>query len=115
MDYHGETIRSKDGDSLLLAPKSDRRSDYLFDIPGGLSLDSSNESCQCHPNTRILGRLLNFAPKGSHACNVRAEYFEYKGINGLFKTVLFVAVRDINALEELLFEYGDPNCIDMFM
>ena len=95
---------------------NDRRSDYVFSVPGhaGLCFDGSEESCPCHPGIRTVGRLLNFAPKQTKGCNVNPEYFEFPLGRKVFRTLLFVALREIEVHEELRFDYGDKNSMEMF-
>lgn len=115
-DYHARAISRGDAESILRSlDEQDRRSDYIFCAPGlGLYLDGSQETCHCHPQNRIMGRLLNFAPRSSDECNVKTEYFEHFTNGKLFKTLLFVALRDICPSEELRFDYGDENCRSLF-
>ncbi len=95
---------------MFSTEESDRRSDYVFFGPYGLCIDGSTERCPCHPQTRILGRLLNFARKESVECNVVPRYFSHDKS----QQILFVARRDIQPLEELRFDYGDGFCRNIF-
>ncbi len=61
-----------------------------------------------------MGRLFNFAEKGTPECNAHPEYFEIHANGEHFKTVIFVADREIQMLEEIRFDYGDSSCIEMF-
>ena len=114
-DYHAKNISSAEANAIMTAPQDDRRSDYLFSIPGGQHLDGSSDTCTCHPQSVLLGRLLNYATKGTPACNAVPRYFQVIANKKLFKTVLFVAARDIYFLEEIRFDYGDLNCLTLFM
>lgn len=116
LNYHAEII-SKDTHDMMMetSDDDDRRSDYIFAMPGGVFLDGSSENCNCHPHARIMGRLVNFAQKTTPECNLTPRYFEFRDQNReIFKTVLFVAARDIEIFQELMFDYGDVNCAEMF-
>ena len=114
VDYHAIPISKAESKLMMHAPANDRRSDYLFSLPGGIFLDGSSEFCTCHPQTRLIGRLLNFSHKNDPTCNIRPQYFEFRHNHmKTFKTVLFVASRDILILEELTFDYNDAEgCSD---
>jgi hypothetical protein len=96
---------------LDAADDQDRRSDYLFCAPGGLFWDGSAETCDCHPETRKFGRLLNFASADSRECNAKPQLFQLPQ----FTCVLIVATRDIEPLEEIRFDYGDEKCRELFI
>ena len=111
LDYHGRYISQAEHDQIWETDdETDRRSDYLYSTPCG-SIDSSDEECICHPSTRLLGRLINHASQESPACNVTPRSFRHKGRH----FVLFVAGRNIAALEELRFDYDRKNCDNMFV
>jgi hypothetical protein len=117
VDYHAPKISPAAQEEMMSASSSDRRSDYLFAGPGGFYLDGSAESCACHPKTRILGRLVNFAARMTDECNVKPVIFNLRiGRDKVMvkRFIILVAVRDISPLEELLYDYGDPNCVEMF-
>ena len=95
--------------------ENDRRSDYVFAVPGhALTFDGSSEICDCHPGTRTVGRLLNYAYRLSPGCNVHPEFFQFKAQNNVFRALLFVANREIDVQEELRFDYGDERSLAMF-
>ena len=54
----------------------------------------------------ILGRLLNYRPDNHPQCNVRMK----RMVINRKKAFLFFAKRDIDALEEICFNYKDPKC-----
>jgi len=112
VDYHARLI-SKDEMTDIA---DDDRSSYLFcDYPNGLFWDGSCEFCFCHPQSRLLGRLANYAEKSSRECNAKPQLFEFKPAKSpVFRTIILVATRDIAPLEELRFDYGDKACLELF-
>lgn len=116
LNYHGRKITPNEGREMLMTlDANDRRSDYVFFGPWGLCVDGSAERCPCHPNVRTMGRLLNWANKGTPECNIRARYFASERRNEqALEAILFVASRNISPLEELRFDYGDKDCKDIF-
>ncbi len=111
LDYHARQIPEHEGESLLISEDdSDRRSDYIFFGPRGFCLDGSAECCPCHPQTRTLGRLMNYVEKSTPECYVVPGYFAYNKA----RKILFVASRDIQPLEELRFDYGDKHFDNVF-
>lgn len=116
LNYHGRKISLDEGRKFLISPNpNDRRSDYVFFGPWGFCVDGSAERCPCHPNVRTMGRLLNWAKKGTLECNMTPRYFASERRNEQpFEAILFVASRDILPMEELRFDYGDKDCRDIF-
>lgn len=116
LDYHAVQINIQQGKAILATDDhDDRRSDYVFFGPEGLCLDGSKERCGCHPDMRTLGRLINWAENEQHECNLVPRYFSMgHGRCEKYRGILFVALRDINSLEELRFDYGDRQCKAMF-
>ncbi len=116
VEYHAKFVSRADSVTILSAEtEDDRRSDYDFCLPGGIFLDGSAETCECHPQTHLMGRLLNFAWKESAECNARPDYFEVRAYCKLVRTVVFVAKRDIEVLKEIRFYYGDKSCLEIFL
>ncbi len=112
LDYHARVI-SKDEMTEIA---EDDRSIYLFCGTNGLFWGCSHESCTCHPQSRLLGRLANFAAKGIPECNVKPQLFQFQpsAKSPIFHTIILVATRDIAPLEELRFDYGDNACLELF-
>lgn len=114
VDYHARVISKEEKNGIL----EDNRSNYLFCGPSGLYWDGSSESCICHPQSRLLGRLANFAKKDTLECNVKPQLFEYKLTSKstrVFHTIIIVAIRDIAPMEELRYDYGDRVCLELFV
>lgn len=112
VDYHARPISSDEATAIEDDPE-DARFSYLFCGPNGLFWDGSAEFCECHPQSRLLGRLANFAQKGSKECNMIPQLFQFK-TDKLFQTIILVATREILIEEELRFDYGDNACLELF-
>ena len=112
IDYHARQITKEEQEEIAAS----ERSNYLFCGPNGLFWDGSAEVCVCHPQSRILGRLVNFAASGTLECNVKPQLFQFKPPKpaAVFHAVILVAARDIAVAEELRFDYGDKNCLELF-
>lgn len=118
-DYHAPQISEAEAEGIVHSEEAcDRRSDYLFSAyvttHGWIYWDASAESCACHPQTRVLGRLINFAENGSHACNTRPTLCVF-GSKKTDAELIFVATRDISVLEEVCYDYGDKKCRELFL
>ena len=112
VDYHAQRI-SREEATAIEADPTDARFNYLFCGPNGLFWDGSPEFCTCHPQSRLLGRLANFARKGSDECNMKPHLFEFQA-ETVFYTIILVATREIEIEEELRFDYGDKACLALF-
>jgi hypothetical protein len=66
IDYHARLITKEEKDEIAAT----ERSSYLFCGPNGLFWDGSAEACVCHPQSRLLGRLVNFAATGTGYCRI---------------------------------------------
>lgn len=118
VDYHARQITREEAESII-DNEDDERSNFLFCAPGGRFWDGSSESCVCHPQSRLLGRLTNFAQKNSKECNATPQLFQYhvakKPANDtIFNAIILVATRDIAVEEEVRFDYGDKGCLELF-
>ena len=69
---------------------------YLLDC-GDIVFDATSDTCECHPERRKLGRLFNYRPENHPQCNVRMKRMVINGNSA----ILFIAKRDIDALEEI--------------
>lgn len=117
LDYHGRLVSASEHDTIYkIDNDADRRSDYLFVGLQGLIVDGSSDTCECHPHTRLLGRLVNHATRNTPACNVVPRFFRHVAANSkkIHLFIIFVAARDIEPLEELRYDYNDQNCSEMF-
>lgn len=72
---------------------------YLFDMGNGISVDAED--------TDVSGwcRYMNSANENAHECNVRPSNYKRNGV-GIHKPRFF-ATRDIEAGEELMYNYGE--------
>lgn len=113
VDYHARPI-SKCEAKDIEDDDDDKRYNYLFCGPNGLFWDGSGEYCICHPQTRLLGRLANFAQKGSVECNAKPQFVEFNYNKKVSHVIILVATRDIQVLEEIRFDYGDKTCLELF-
>ena len=111
LDYHaklisrGEANEIEDTSYLFCAPKYD------------LFWDGSAEFCECHPQSRLLGRLANFAAKNTPECNATPQLFSINSRSRKqkpFYAIVLVASRQIEPLEEIRFDYGDRACLALF-
>ncbi len=111
-EYHAPLITPEMAKSIVDSiDPNDLRSNYLFCIPDrNMYLDGSLENCVCHPQTRLLGRLINWAEQGSHSCNLYPRAYG----TGSEQVILFVATREILLFEELAYDYGDTSCKGLF-
>ena len=119
LDYHGKEISLEEDDAIMEDPSS-MRSSYIFRVARyKMSIDSYDEFCICHPRMRTFGRLINWARAGTIAANVECvpyhlESLKNYGMEKVPRGILFVANRKILPLEEIMFEYGDKACLDIF-
>jgi hypothetical protein len=114
-NYHGHEIEEEVADGYYNATDpSDRRSDYMLKLPNrnGVHIDSHKERCDCHEDMRTIGRLFNYAHWGSTECNMKIKHYDFPKF-GTYGG-LFIANRKIERMEELRWDYGDPNCRRMF-
>lgn len=119
VDYHG-TVSKVPYDTYIKQPRPDGtlpKTTFILVIQNFRKLiDATNERCSDHANTRCLGRLSNHANtknrKKKLICNMKPVYVELnhlpKDSYGKYqKVVLFVARRNILALEQLRWDYED--------
>ena len=98
-DYHTDVITTQ---SVMCQRENTQ---YILDC-GDIVFDATLDTCECHPGRRTFGRLLNYRPDNHPQCNVRMKRMVINGKNA----ILFIAKRDIDALEEICFDYKDPKC-----
>lgn len=99
LDYHGEMMSFNEG---LKRQNEVTEDGYIFFLRHkDLAIDASKEHCKCHPQTILYGRLISHSRKGKRM-NLKPEAITIAG-----KTcIVFRAMRDLKAGEELFFDYG---------
>lgn len=118
MDYHGTLVRNVPYETYIKQLRPDGRlpiPEFILVIPHRRSLiDATDEICWQHPTKRCLGRLSNHGAKKTkrkNFCNMKivdVEFNHLPKVDGKFKrAVLFVARRNIPALEQLRWDYED--------
>ena len=96
----GAFIGEYAGEVLLLASIQRRKSEYLFNIGGGLTIDASRKGNA----TRFMNHSNDFV-----ACNVDAQVVNHRGT----RRVVFHAKRFIKRGAEMMYDYGEAftkNC-----
>ena len=78
---------------------------YILDCDD-IVFDATSDTCECHPERRKFGRLFNYGPENYPQCNVRMNRMVINGKNA----VLLIGKIDINAWDEICFNYKDPKC-----
>ena len=80
--------------------------EFCFELPGPPKkiVDAGAEDCPLHPRTRCPGRLMNHAEKGA---NLKPKDIKLRLLDPQQRVLVFVARRQIEPFEELLFNYGD--------
>jgi hypothetical protein len=92
--------------------------EYFFQVSKHDIIDASSEQCRCrnqqeHPETMILGRLMNYETEyrnvpGRRGCNVKPVKRSICGEDH----ILFITKRDVEAMEELRYDYGGCTAAD---
>lgn len=126
MDYHGTVVHNETYDSYIrkITPEgTEAPSEFVLEIPHRRAvIDATSEICPDHPTMRCLGRLSNHGAKRAkrkNFCNMKLADIELdnlpKNPDGKFRRViLFVARRNIAALEQLRWDYDDKNAQQLF-
>ena len=110
LDYHAKQVSRAETNEI-------EDTSYLFCASNGLFWDGSAEFCECHPQSRLLGRLANFAAKNTPECNATPQLFSINSRSRKqkpFYAIVLVASRQIEPLEEIRFDYGDRACLALF-
>ena len=98
-DYHTDVIITQ---SVMCQRENTQ---YILDC-GDIVFDATLDTYECHPGRRTFRRLLNYRPDNHPQCNVRMKRMVINGKNA----ILLIAKRDIDALEEICFDYKEPKC-----
>ncbi|KAH3850151.1 hypothetical protein DPMN_092557 [Dreissena polymorpha] len=100
-DYHGQTISSEEGKKRMRSTDSMATNYMLFLKQGKICIDAANQ-CSCHSRAEFMktyGRHMNHSAK---MWNVKPKAVDLAGTT----VILLLAIRDVKAGEELLFDYG---------
>ncbi len=122
LDYHGSEVpfeEYRDVHEYCEEKPDSRMPEYCIEIVRGKRrlIDATLEPCPCHPGRSCFGRLCNHANENSPYCNIRMVEVKADKLYGLkehWRRVVFVAKRDIEPLEQLMFDYGDENARRIF-
>lgn len=122
LDYHGRIVEHYRSVEEYCQEDPDVRSpNYIVEIRQSKRrlIDATQDPCFCHISMRCLGRLVNHASEKTKAgrsrltCNLRLKEIVCDKIapdatsRQHLRYVVLVAKRDIEPLEQLLFDYGD--------
>lgn len=101
-DYHGRVITAKEGQGIHQST-SEEETGYMFFYTNNqgqkMCIDAHSARCQCHPDIETVGRFINHSR--AHA-NLKPRLYAGEDSD----VILFIATRDIDVNEELLFHYG---------
>lgn len=101
-DYHGRVITAKEGHSIHQST-SEEETGYMFFFKNQrgqpMCIDAHATVCECHPERETVGRFINHSQSNA---NLKPRSYVVDGRD----VILFLATRDIEVNEELLFHYG---------
>ncbi|XP_053531061.1 N-lysine methyltransferase KMT5A-A-like [Ictalurus punctatus] len=103
-DYHGQVVTASEGHSThsTVSAEDGVHIFFFFENMNGQAMcsDAHSPCCECHPDRQTFGRLINHSRK---RCNLRPRAYTLQ--NGV-DIIIFLATKNINENEELLFDYG---------
>nr|XP_046192103.1 uncharacterized protein LOC124020853 isoform X3 [Oncorhynchus gorbuscha] len=105
-DYHGLPLSGKQGKELLEATENDEMGFlYFYKDSSGKTycIDAKTVPCPCHPEMDTVGRRINHSRKRS---NIKSQLQQLEEDGNVWNIILFIALRDIQVQQELLFDYG---------
>ncbi|KAM9492395.1 uncharacterized protein ACWYII_004282 isoform 2-T2 [Salvelinus alpinus] len=105
-DYHGLPLSGKQGKELLEATDNDEMGFlYFYKESSGKTycIDAKTVPCPCHPEMDTIGRRINHSRKRS---NIKGQLQQLEEDGNVWNIILFIALRDIQVQQELLFDYG---------
>lgn len=103
-DYHGEYITEREGNRRMQQLHDEAC--YIFFFAGRgekVCIDSQNSPCQCHPHQDTFGRRMNHSRRSP---NVKPHIFKLPLPEGTRWHPVFLALKDIQVNEELVWDYG---------
>ncbi|XP_064815951.1 uncharacterized protein LOC135532300 isoform X2 [Oncorhynchus masou masou] len=105
-DFHGLPLSGKQGKELLEATENDEMGFlYFYKDSSGKTycIDAKTVPCPCHPEMDTIGRRINHSRKSS---NIKSQLQQLEEDGKVWNIILFIALRDIQEQQELLFDYG---------
>ncbi|XP_064818766.1 uncharacterized protein LOC135536344 [Oncorhynchus masou masou] len=105
-DFHGLPLSGKQGKELLEATENDETGFlYFYKDSSGKTycIDAKTVPCPCHPEMDTIGRRINHSRKSS---NIKSQLQQLEEDGKVWNIILFIALRDIQEQQELLFDYG---------
>ena len=113
LDYHGLETEGERLDEYCEKDPTARLSEYIVDVRQGRQrlIDASIDPCAVHFAHRCLGRLVNYAAESqkgrfNEKCNLKLAEVVCSQLTNQ-RIVVLVARRDIEPLEQLLWDYKD--------
>lgn len=105
-DYHGMIVTGAGGQlkHATIVPEDAGSMFFYKDKDNQLMCINATVPCRCHPDMQTPGRLLNHSRK---TANVRPRLYSMDIDGQQRDVVLFLAIRDICAGEELRFDSGE--------
>ncbi|KAG9265466.1 hypothetical protein AMEX_G21869 [Astyanax mexicanus] len=103
-DYHGEYITQEEGNRRM--EQLFDEACYVFFFAGcgeKVCIDAQHSPCQCHPHQDTFGRRMNHSRRSP---NVKPHVFKLPLPEGTRWHPIFLALKDIQVNEELLWDYG---------
>ena len=105
-DYHGPVVSRKEGEEIHKLTTG-KETGYIFFFRNSkgqqMCVDAHSASCHCHPDKRTFGRLINHSKKKA---NIKPKYCVMEKRGEMKDVILFIATKDLEVGEEVLFDYG---------
>lgn len=74
-----------------------------MDLDLYICIDANTVPCPCHPEMDTVGCMINHSRKRS---NIKGQLQQLEVDGKVWNVILFIALRDIQVQQELLFDYG---------
>ncbi|XP_065151081.2 uncharacterized protein [Paramisgurnus dabryanus] len=105
-DYHGRVVTAKEGQQIHRNTSEDETG-YMFFYENSkdqnMCIDAHLAFCECHQDKETFGRLINHSRKRA---NLWPRVYTVESDGEERDVILFIASRNIDVSEELLFDYG---------
>ncbi|XP_042264220.1 N-lysine methyltransferase KMT5A-like [Thunnus maccoyii] len=111
-DYHGRVITAKEGHHIQ-KNISEEETVYMFFYRNQkgqpMCIDAHSALCECHPKKQTVGKFINYSKA---AANLRPKSYNVTIDGEENEGIIFLATRNIEVNEELLFNYEKSFCGD---